>query len=67
MHEKDNLVTIADIIEIKLRKEREVAFYKEQIALLTEKLEQTQQELDINVLILDLIKTESIISIPEKE
>ena len=54
------IISIADVIESKLRKEREVAFYKEQIAVLTEKLRETQQELDINETILELIRSESI-------
>ena len=54
------IISIADVIESKLRKEREVAFYKEQIAVLTKKLRETQQELDINETILELIRSESI-------
>ena len=61
------IISIADVIESKLRKEREVAFYKEQIAVLTEKLRETQQELDINETILELIRSESIKTISSEE
>lgn len=62
-----DIVSISDLIEIKLRKEREVKYYQEQIAILSEKLYETQQELDLNETILNLIRTESIKMIGESE
>ena len=61
-----DLVSISDIIEIKLRKEKEVKYYKEQIAILSEKLHQTQQELDLNETILNIIRSETIKMIGEE-
>ena len=55
-----DVVSIADLVAIKLRKEKEVRFYEEQIAILQEKLRETQHELCLNERILEMIREETL-------
>lgn len=58
---KNKIVKLSDVIEQKLKKEKEVAYFKHQIAILNVKLLETQKELDITTLIVNLIEEDNIV------
>ena len=53
-----NIVIITDVLEMKHRKEEELAFYQEQLDKLIEKMRWVQKEIDVTNHIIDLIESE---------
>jgi len=53
-----NIVIITDVIEMKTRKEEELAYYQEQLDKLIEKMKWVQKEIDVTNHIIDLIESE---------
>lgn len=60
MEKSNTIIQLSDIIEQKLRKEKEIAYYQHQIAILSEKLHMTNKELSVTTIILDLIQNENV-------
>jgi len=53
-----NIVIITDVLEMKTRKEEELAYYQEQLDKLVEKMRWVQKEIDVTNHIIDLIENE---------
>ena len=53
-----NIVIITDVLEMKHRKEEELAYYQEQLDKLVEKMRWVQKEIDVTNHIIDLIESE---------
>ena len=53
-----NIVIITDVLEMKQRKEEELAYYQEQLDVLIEKMRWVQREIDVTNHIIDLIEQE---------
>lgn len=53
-----NIVIITDVLEMRTRKEEELAFYQEQLDKLIEKMRWVQKEIDVTNHIIDLIESE---------
>ena len=66
MTEERKLILLTDIIENKVRKEKELQFYEKELNKLQLKLQGIRRDIDINNIIIDLIKTESLIDIREQ-
>lgn len=53
-----NIIIITDVLEMKTRKEEELAYYQEQLDKLVEKMRWVQKEIDVTNHIIDLIENE---------
>jgi|TARA_Y100000296_G_C5038372_1_gene188500 recombinational DNA repair ATPase RecF len=62
---KSNIIELSDILEQKLRKERELIFYEAQLAHLVVKMQLVKKEIEITNIIIDLVNKEKIIDIQE--
>lgn len=63
--ERPKLILLSDIIEQKVRKEKELAFYQAELEKLKEKMYWLQRDIDVNNIIIDLIKTDAILDVKE--
>jgi len=62
----DNVISLADLIEQRLRKQQELDFYKETLQKLQEKIVILDKEVDITTLIIDMIEGERVLTLDEK-
>ena len=62
----DNIVSLADLIEQRLRKQQEIDYYKETLQKLQIKISELGKEVDITTLIIDMIEGERVLTIDEK-
>ena len=62
---KSNIIELSDILEQKLRKERELIFYEAQLAHLVVKMQLVKKAIQITNIIIDLVNQEKIIDIQE--
>jgi len=63
MTNESKLVMLTDILEQKVRKERELEFYQAELEKLKEKMYWLQREIDLNNTIIDIIKNDAIINL----
>jgi hypothetical protein len=59
------LIQITDILETKLRKEKEIEYYEEQIKKIQQKMMFLQKDLDLTKLIISIIEKEKVYDIKE--
>tara|TARA_R110002073_G_scaffold308574_1_gene478611 strand:+ start:92 stop:340 length:249 start_codon:yes stop_codon:yes gene_type:complete len=62
----DNIISLSDLIEQRLRKQQEIDYYKETLIKLERKIRELSKEVDITSLIIDMIETERVLTIDEK-
>ena len=62
----DNIVSLADLIEQRLRKQQELDFYKESLEQLQKKIAVLGKEVNITTLIIDMIEGERVLTLDEK-
>ena len=62
----DNIVSLADLIEQRLRKQQEIDYYKETLQKLQIKISELGKEVDITTLIMDMIEGERVLTLDEK-
>lgn len=62
----DNIVSLADLIEQRLRKQQELDFYKESLEQLQKKISVLGKEVDITTLIIDMIEGKRVLTLDEK-
>ena len=62
----DNVVSLSDLIEQRLRKQQEIDFYKETLEQLQKKISILTKEVDITTLIIEMIEQERVLSLDEK-
>ena len=62
----DNIVSLADLIEQRLRKQQEIDYYKETLQKLQIKISELGKEVDITTLIIDMIESERVLTLDEK-
>lgn len=55
---ESNIVIITDVVEMKRRKEEELAYYQTQLDTLLEKMNWVRKEIDLTTHIIELIETE---------
>jgi len=58
-----NLIRITDIIETKLRKEKELEFYQKELEKLQEKMFFIRKDIDLTNFIIDIIENEKVYDI----
>ena len=62
----DNIVSLSDLIEQRLRKQQEIDYYKETLQKLQIKIAELGKEVDITTLIIDMIEGERVLTLDEK-
>ena len=62
----DNIVSLADLIEQRLRKQQELDYYKETLERLQIKISELGKEVDITTLIIDMIEGKRVLTLDEK-
>jgi len=60
------IILLHDIIETKIRKEKELEFYQKQLEELQSKMFFLKKEIDLTNLIMDIIEKESVVDIRER-
>ena len=63
---EDNVISLSDLIEQRLRKQQEIDYYKEALERLEKRVIVLSKEIDITSLIIDMIETERVLTIAEK-
>lgn len=66
MKETPKLILLADVIENKVRKERELAFYEEELKKLQEKMFWLRRDIDVTNIIIDMVKHEKVFDVKEQ-
>ena len=62
----DNIISLSDLIEQRLRKQQEIDYYRETLITLERKIQELDKEVGITSLIIDMIETERVLTIDEK-
>lgn len=67
MVDDKNVVSLADLIEQRLRKQQELEYYREKLITLQTKIGILSKEVDITTLIIDMIEGDKVLTIEEKQ
>jgi|TARA_B110000196_G_scaffold293853_1_gene282491 hypothetical protein len=62
-NETPKLILLSDVIENKVRKERELEFYQEELSKLQTKMMWLKRDIDVNNIIIDMIKRDDVMDI----
>lgn len=62
----DNIISLSDLIEQRIRKQQEIDYYRKTLIHLERKINELSKEVDITTLIIDMIETERVLTIDEK-
>ena len=54
------LIRLADVVDDKIRKEKELEFYEKELQKLNHKMEVLRQEINVTNIIIDLVKYENV-------
>ena len=60
------LILISDIIETRLRKEKELEYYQKQLEKINQKMFFLRKDLEITNLIIDMIEKEKVVDLKEQ-
>ena len=63
----DNVVSLTELIESRLKKQQEIDYYQETLIRLQRKIGELNKEVDITTLIIDMIESERVLTIDEKK
>lgn len=63
---EDKIIRLGELIEHRLRKEKEIEYYKQQLLDLQEKIFNLQKDVDLTKLIIDIIQSEKVVDIHDK-
>ena len=63
---EDNVISLTDLIETRLRKQQEIEYYQETLERLQKKIGDLGKEVDITTLIINMIENERVLTIKEK-
>ena len=62
----ENVVSLTDLIESRLRKQQEIEYYQESLMMLQSKIGVLGKEVDITTIIIDMIENERVLTFIEK-
>jgi|TARA_R110000787_G_C13263386_1_gene430751 chromosome condensin MukBEF ATPase and DNA-binding subunit MukB len=62
----ENVVSLTDLIETRLRKQQEIEYYQETLEKLQIRIGELGQEVNITTIIIDMIENERVLTIDEK-
>ena len=60
------IIMLADVLETRVRKEKELEFYQKELEKLQEKMFFIRKDIDITNLIIDMIEKENVIDIRQR-
>ena len=63
----DNVISLTDLIESRLKKQREIEYYQETLVQLQKRIAELDKEVGITTLIIDMIETERVLTLDEKK
>jgi len=63
----DNVISLTDLIESRLKKQREIEYYQETLVQLQKKIAELDKEVGITTIIIDMIETERVLTLDEKQ
>ena len=66
MNEPPKIILLTDILDTRLRKERELAFYQGELEKLQEKMMFLRKDIQITNLCIEIIEQEKVVDIREK-
>jgi hypothetical protein len=66
MNNEKKIILLSDVIETKLRKEKELEYYQKQLEELQRKMFFVSKEIDLTNLIIDIIEKETVVDIKER-
>ncbi len=65
MNDQPKLILLTDIIEQKVRKEKELQFYEKELEKLQSKMYWLRREIGLNETIIDIIKNDAVLDVKE--
>lgn len=66
MNDEPKLILLADVIESKVRKEGELAYYEKELKKLQEKMFWIQRDIDVTNIIIDMVKHEKVLDVKKQ-
>ena len=63
----DNVISLTDLIESRLKKQREIEYYQETLEKLQKRIAELDKEVGITTIIIDMIESERVLTLDEKE
>ena len=63
----DNVISLTDLIETRLKKQQEIEYYQETLVRLQKKIGELGEEVSITTLIIDMIESERVLTLDEKQ
>ena len=63
----DNVISLTDLIESRLKKQQEIEYYQQTLNRLTQKIGELNTEVSITTIIIDMIETERVLTLDEKQ
>ena len=61
------IISLTDLIESRLKKQQEIEYYQETLVRLQEKIAELDKEVGITTIIIDMIETERVLTLDEKQ
>ena len=61
MHEPPKLIYLTEVLETRVRKEKELEFYAKELEKLKEKMYYIQKDIDLTNVIIDMIEKENVV------
>jgi hypothetical protein len=65
MSSNNKIILLSDIYETKARKEKELAYYKEQLEILNQKMFFIRKDIEITTICINLIENEMVIDVKQ--
>lgn len=65
MNSNSKIILLSDIYETKARKEKELAYYKEQLEILNQKMFFIRKDIEITTICINLIENEMVIDVKQ--
>ena len=66
MPQPPKIIMLADVLETRVRKEKELEYYQKELEKLQEKMFFIKKDIDITNLIIDMIEKENVIDIRQR-
>tara|TARA_R110002111_G_scaffold121022_1_gene184676 strand:+ start:2002 stop:2223 length:222 start_codon:yes stop_codon:yes gene_type:complete len=63
MSEKTNIIVLDKLIESRLKKEKELKYYQEELMELQEKMKMLQMDIDVTNIIIRMINDENVVDL----
>jgi len=60
MTKENRIILLSEVLESKLRKERELEYYQRELIRIQERIGQLSQDLNLTKIIIDMIETETV-------